>query len=184
MNTISFSSKKRLAALAFCMLALLALLNLNLSAAPAPSTLIGEEAAKAAALAHAEQKAGDVIFVKVGLDRDNGTQIYEVEFYTRDGRAYDYEINAATGKVVSADNEVDSCPLPSDPSALIGEEKAKGAALAKVPGATSGDVVQWKLDCGDNRLVYEVEILYNGVEYDGEIDAVTGELLKWDVERD
>ena len=147
MNTIFFSSKKRLAALAFCMLALLALLNLNLSAAPAPTTLIGEEAAKAAALAHAEQ-------------------------------------NAATGKVVSADNEIDSCPLPSDPSALIGEEKAKGVALAKVPGATSGDVVQWKLDCGDNRLVYEVEILYDGVEYDGEIDAATGELLKWDVERD
>lgn len=36
----------------------------------------------------------------------------------------------------------------------------------------------------DGRIVYEVEVLLNGVEHDFDIDAHTGDVLKWDQELD
>jgi len=72
---------------------------------PSDGKLTGEEAAKAAALAHAGLKAADVTFVKCKLDWENGVQVYDVEFFTQDGREYDYEINAATGDVLKAEQD-------------------------------------------------------------------------------
>lgn len=63
----------------------------------------------------------------------------------------------------------------------IGEEKAREIALAKVPG---GRVVKAEYDMEDGRIVYEVEVLLNGVEHDFDIDALTGDVLKWDQELD
>ena len=41
-----------------------------------------------------------------------------------------------------------------------------------------------ELDRDHGRMVYEGEIYYKGLEYDFDIDAVTGEVLKWHVDRD
>lgn len=144
----------------------------------------GEASAKAAALTHAGLQAADVTFVKCQLDWEDGVQVYEVEFFSRDGREYDYEISAATGAVVSVDYDAENYAPSGASGEEIGREKARSIALAKVPGAESAHVRKLELDRDDGRLLYEVEIRYNGMEYEGEIDAYSGEILKWEAERD
>ncbi|ACZ25273.1 Propeptide PepSY amd peptidase M4 [Veillonella parvula DSM 2008] len=65
----------------------------------------------------------------------------------------------------------------------IGEQEALNRALARVPGATQGNVTEFGHDYDHGRLEYEGEIRYNGYEYDFEIDAASGNFTKWEVER-
>ena len=65
------------------------------------------EKAKAKALAHAGLSASRVTFTKAQLDWDDGKQVYDVEFFGDDGIEYDYEIDAKSGAVLSADKELE-----------------------------------------------------------------------------
>ena len=65
---------------------------------------------------------------------------------------------------------------------LIGEDRAKEIALKKVNGAKASDITKIKLETDDGRQVYDGELVYNGKEYDFEIDAVSGDVLQWDEE--
>ena len=65
---------------------------------------------------------------------------------------------------------------------LISEGEAMGIALARVPGASENDLVSFGKDYDDGRWIYEGEILYNGLEYDFEIDAQTGNILEWEID--
>ncbi len=62
--------------------------------------------AKEAALKHAGLDEGQVSDVDVDLDRDNGKLIYEVDFNSGNTE-YDYDIDAETGAVISADKSRD-----------------------------------------------------------------------------
>lgn len=67
---------------------------------------IGEAAAKSAALTHAGVSESDASRIQVELDRDDGRTLYEVEFHV--GRTeYSYEIDAASGAIVKAEQELD-----------------------------------------------------------------------------
>lgn len=148
-----------------------------------PNGLIGEEKAKSAALSHAGLTAGQVTFVSCRLEWEHGRRVYDVEFYTAGGKEYDYEIDAYTAEVISVDYDAEGYTPPSG-SSYIGEERARSIALEKVPGASAANIRKLELDHDDGRWEYEVEIYYNGVEYEIEIDAVTGEILKLESERD
>lgn len=63
------------------------------------AVLIGTDAAKSAALAHAGCSAEEVTFSKTELDSDGGRAVYEIEF-RKDRTEYEYEIDAATGEVL------------------------------------------------------------------------------------
>lgn len=147
------------------------------------SALIGEESAKSAALAHAKLTAAQVTFLVCKLDWEDGRRIYEVKFHTVSGEEYDYEIDAYTAEVLSADYDAEEY-CPNDSGNYIGEAQARRIALEKVPGATASHIRKLKLDFDDGRWEYELEIKYNGMEYEGEIDAITGKIIKWEVERD
>ena len=69
-------------------------------------------------------------------------------------------------------------------NSYIGVNKATAIALKKVPGANQSHVYDVHLDRENGRMVYEGEIYYNGWEYEFDIDAVTGEIIKWKSERD
>lgn len=144
------------------------------------NTITAEEA-KEKALAHAGLTSDQVTFVKSKLDYENGRQVYDVEFYTGDRQEYDYEIDAATGEVVSFDYDAKgSSPTPS--GSTLTEEQAKELALAQVPGASSGDIQKFKTDYDDGRMEYEGKIVYDGMEYEFEIDAYSGAFRSWEAE--
>ena len=63
-------------------------------------------------------------------------------------------------------------------------DQATAIALAKVPGANASHLYKVKPDIENGRKVYEGKIFYNGVEYEFEIDAATGQVIDWDVDRD
>lgn len=149
------------------------------------STLITAEQAQSAALAHAGLSADQITLIKNEPDYEHGRQIYEVEFYTADRKEYDYEIDASTGEVLQYDYDAEhaSPSAAADAGSSITEEDAKALALAKVPGATAEHLWKFETDYDDGRLEYEGEIIFNGMEYDFEIDASTGEFLKWEAEK-
>lgn len=138
------------------------------------------EDAKAKALSHAGAAAENAIFAKEKLDWDDGRQVYEFEFYVGDYE-YDYELDAKTGEILSSEQEAVKSGTPAA-SGTITREKAQEIALAKVPGAKAEHIVKLDLDRDDGRMIYEVEIIYNNKEYDLEISAADGKILKFESE--
>lgn len=64
----------------------------------------------------------------------------------------------------------------------ISLEEATRIALERVPGATEQNI-SIHLDFDDGWYVYEGDIIYNRMEYEFDIDANTGTILKWEQER-
>lgn len=63
----------------------------------------------------------------------------------------------------------------------ISQEEAQKAALARVPGAELKDLYM-ELEIDDGQYIYEGDIVYQQTEYEFEIDANTGDFLKWSEE--
>lgn len=144
---------------------------------------IDEAAAKQIALDHAGVSESDTAFLMSKSDYDDGVAVYDVEFYVASTNTeYDYEIDAATGEIRSYDYDAENY---SGTQSTTGETKAEAEirqiALAKVPGATDKDI-QLTLDRDDGKLRYEGKIIYDGTEYEFEIDAYSGAILEWDAE--
>ena len=87
----------------------------------------------------------------------------------------------------SKDVEFDDILAQGDPSSegYIDAASAKTAALSHA-GFAEDEVIALtaKLDFDDGRMVYEVEFYRDGMEYDYEVDATTGSVLKWEKDRD
>ncbi len=81
-------------------------------------------------------------------------------------------------------NNVNSLGTASD-KAYIGEEKAWDIALTHA-GAAKSDLTKQKieLDYEDGLMIYELEFKCLGFEYDYEIDAVSGLILKQEKDQD
>lgn len=148
------------------------------------SEKINADEAKTSALTHAGLTSDQVVFQKSKLDYEDGRQVYDVEFYTKDySHEYDYEIDAYTGEVISYDHDVEHQHHGSTAqNGTITAEKAKEIALAKVPGAAAGDIREFETDYDDGRTEYEGKIIYGGIEYEFEIDAGSGAILSWESE--
>ena len=163
-----------------------------IASTPSASNYISVDKAKEIALNHAGVKAADAIFVKAGLDWDDGRTEYEVEFYAGNTE-YDYSIDATTGAIRSYDHDWDDFSLwnpgnnaanPSTPGTstnnLISEAKAKEIALAKAPSGAS--VVRCHLDWDDGRYIYGIKMVSGTMEYECDINAATGVITDWDVD--
>lgn len=156
-----------------------------------PESFIGEDKAKEAALSHAGVNESDITNYKIKLDRDDGVYFYEVDFKAGNYE-YDYEINAMTGAVIKNEKEADytaanpgTTAKPSGSETLISEAKAKETALSHA-GVKVSDIITYKseLDKDDGLYVYEIEFKAGGYEYDYDINAVTGEVIKHEKEID
>ena len=145
---------------------------------------IGVEKAKEIALAQAGVKASEVTrWEKAELD--DGA--YDIEFKAN-GKEYDFEIHATSGKVLEYDHEWDddaykgTSTSNSSTSSRIGLEKAKEIALSQA-GVKASEVTRWeKAELDDGA--YDIEFKANGVEYSFEIHATSGKVLEYDRERD
>ena len=157
----------------------------DLAEAGAPAMPIGKDAAAYAA----EQ---------VDPELDEFPAHYEVELQTAWGE-FEYLVDAYTGKVlsgqkdllaaVSASNETTKPsgqkPAPSGTVQDIGYAKAKSIALNHA-GLSENQAYDMdiELDDEDGKLVYEIEFKSGNMEYDYEINAATGAILKHEAELD
>lgn len=151
---------------------------------PQQSASITEEQAKEIAANHAGVAVADLTFHSVSLEEDDGRRVYDVEFYSG-STEYDYEIDAATGDILSYDNDVENFSIPQQQGtatgSYIGEDAAKAAALQRA-GLTE-DQVRWEkceLDEDDGRFSYELEFSSEQHEYECEVEAFTGEILNFE----
>ncbi len=154
---------------------------LNSVGTASQSAYIGVEAAKEAALTHAGVTSGDVVFLEADYDYEDGRMVYEVEFFAGNTE-YEYDVDAATGAIVKHGREQKGGSLPGGGSTVqtdIGEAAAKAAAFAHA-GVAEGDVrgLTVKRDFDDGRLTYELEFWAGTTEYEYEIAAADGSVLK------
>lgn len=149
---------------------------------------VGEETAKLTALGHAQVSESGLSRYEIARDDNGGVPVYEVKF-AANGIAYDYEISAADGGIVKFSREAEEAApppvqdAPAPEGGDIGEAKAKEIALAHA-GVTADSVTgyRWEQDYDGGALVYELEFFAGGYEYDYEIKAADGSILK--VEKD
>lgn len=180
--------------------------------AQAADSYIGEAKAKEIALNHAGVKEDSISGLWIKLDYDDGRTEYEVEFYAGN-KEYDYDIDAVSGEILHYDYDIeydhhDETHYPGDGcddydghhgsdrhhgstssgtvssgKAAISAEEAKKLALSQVPGASAADI-RLETDHDHGRTVYEGKIVYNGIEYEFEIDGTDGTILEWEAEHD
>ena len=151
------------------------------SRASGTTGLITEEEAASIAKEHAQ--VTDCTMLPVKLDRDDGRQVYDVEFFTADGKEYDYEIDAATGEVLSYDYDAERQAAAASGTASITEAEAKALVLDQVPGAAEENFLEFKTDYDDGRLEYEGELFYDGMKYEFTVDGYSGTIREWESEK-
>ena len=161
-------------------------------------SFIGEQAAKAAALADAGVQESETTYCNAWLDYDDGwPECYEVEFMAGNTR-YEYKIALTSAAVLERETERYGAPSGGNTGtggstgtgggtgtsgSDIGAEAAQQAALNHA-GVSLSDTYEMKVkrDYDDGRLEYEVEFKAGGYEYEYKIDASSGTIL--DYERD
>lgn len=143
---------------------------------------ITAQEARQAALDDAGLTESEVTFIKTKLDQDNGSMVYDIEFYTA-SQEYDYEIDALTGKVLSVDNEIGGFTAQTQTGSYISAEEAKAKVLEHL-GMDASEVTFKKveLDYDDGMMQYEIELYTADREYDYDLNAQDGSILSWDFE--
>lgn len=142
---------------------------------------ITEEQAKQIAFEHAQVAESDLNNLSVKKDYEDGISVYEIEFQAGN-KEYEYDIKAADGQILKTDYDIDEDYVdPETTQTTVSEADARALALAKVQGATDNDI-RIKLEKDDGRLIYEGKIIFDQMEYDFEIDAESGDFLKWEQE--
>lgn len=156
------------------------------SGASTGSTYIGEPAAKESALTHAGVAESSTTDVECYLEYEDGKPVcYCVEFKVSKAK-YEYEIDLYSGAVLnyavesydSSSSGKDSAEASASTS-YIGESAALAAALKHAGVAeTSLTEKHVELDRDGNTMIYQVEFETRSQEYEYEIDAASGTVLK------
>lgn len=134
-------------------------------------------------------KEVDGEILKAGKDKDDGITYYDFTIVT-DSEKYEVEVNAENGKVLKVEKDDDYVPAKSNTTdqtnqnntqnnTQITAEKAQEIAMNRVG---TGTLVKCELDFDDDtqKYKYEIEIKDGRVEYDLEIDAVSGEIIQYE----
>jgi len=161
---------KQLAMLSIIAGAFVATSSLQAAETAYPKTKISMETAVKAAL---KEKNGDI--VKVEFKLEGKIPVYEFDIETPDGKAWDVEINALTGKVKEVEQEVKNADDPLfKAKAKISEADAKKTALEAYPGEVTE--TEYEIEA-DGSATYEFDIkTKDGAEIKVEVDAATGKI--------
>ena len=148
---------------------------------------ISADKAKKIALGDAKLAEKDVTFVKVELELEDNRLVYDVEFYSGNVE-YDYDIDAVSGTIVSADKDIENYVIPAQPSteakaSEISVEKAKQIALSHA-GVGSARFTKAKIDYENGVKVYEIEFKVGNMEYEYDINVVNGAIVSSGAEID
>lgn len=157
------------------------------------ASYIDEGQAKNAAFSHAGVSANAVTEYESELDREHGIMVYEIEFKCQ-GFEYEYEIDASTGAVLKHEKDTDDDYVPPQTGGdqasggsggNIGETRAREIAFSHA-GVSADSVHNYEadLDEDDGMMIYEIEFEAGNCEYEYEIDAVSGSVLKYEWDED
>lgn len=130
-----------------------------------------ETAMKAALAKH----PGQVLTVEAEISE--GKPQYEFDIKDKDGKEWEVEVDAKTGKVIEEEQEVANADDPAfKAKAKITQEEAKKVALAKYAGEVIDS--EFSIEANGNAS-YEFDIkTADGKEMEVEIDAATGKLAE------
>ena len=142
-----------------------------------------EKEAKKIALNHANLNENDVTFTKIKIDRENGKTVYEIDFFD-DNNEYEIYIDISTKKISKYSKKPLKLNTTTD-TYYINKDKVKQLVLdhAKL----NEDNIIWhkvELDIDYNIKTYEIEFFYNNLQYEYEVDAINGSVLKYEIDRD
>lgn len=138
--------------------------------------------AKAIGLERAQLDVADVFMTQLSQDRDDGRQVFEVAFIA-DGREYEYDIDADTGEIIKESTETLSADEREiDTSLYLSMEEAGEKALAHAGvAAEQATFTEMEFDFDDGRAEYELRFTAEGQTYEVELDAQTGEVMKYEM---
>ncbi len=154
--------------------------------------------AKAIALDKAGYTEEEITLVKAKKEIDDNTEKYEIEFYFGTTE-YDYEIDAATGSILSFDQEIEyihgadnpkltaaSTPSKTESATKNGKvTKESAIAIALLDaGYAEKDVslLHAKKDNDDGKEIWEVEFHAGHIEYSYDIEVATGTIINFDID--
>jgi uncharacterized membrane protein YkoI len=121
------------------------------------------------------KRAGQVI--KLERKDERGVPVYEFEVLSADGKSWELECDANTGKIIEEEQEVSG---PDDPlfraKAKIALDKAQGIVLKAYPG----EITETEYEIESNgQASYEFDIkTQDGKEAKVEVDAATGNIIE------
>lgn len=144
---------------------------------------MNEDDAKEIALNYVNLEKENVTFTKIKIDRESGKTVYELDFFD-DKNEFEICVDIATEQIVKYSKE----PLKLNTNSgneYISSHKAKQLALNHA-NINENDIVWHKieLDVDYNIKTYEIEFYYNNLKYEYEIDAIDGNILKYEIDRD
>lgn len=154
--------------------------NLNMTTGN-ESAVKSADSVKQIAFMHAGAVESDVYDLELDLDNDNGVKAYEIEFRW-EGAEYDYKIDAVSGEILKA--EKDGVSTLSNAATHKSADEAKAIAFAHA-GLLAEMVYDLEIEFDEDNGVasYEIGFKSKGYEYDYDIHAVTGEVIKSEKER-
>ena len=159
------------------------------------SEFLSEDEIRAIVFNHAGVNANDVREFEIELDDEDGIWVYEVDFKAGNIE-YDYVVNAVTGAIIRVETEIDDDPTaaPGTPrptvqptqqpgSELLSEDEIR-AIVFNHAGVNANDVREFEieLDDEDGIWVYEVEFESGRHEYSYEVNALTGEIIDYEID--
>ncbi len=150
------------------------------SSSAAAGGTVTEDQAKAAALSAAGIQESDLIGFTVRPERDDGRQTYQVDLYTASAD-YEIDVDMTTGQVLGQEQERYDMSWTTPDGASVTKEAAIQSVLERVSGATEANL-RMQVERDDGRTLYEGSVIYNGKDYDFEIDVQTGEFVSWSEE--
>ena len=147
---------------------------------------ISLDTAKEMAVSDAGVSSSDVTYTKAEIEYDDGVAVYEIEFFTST-HEYEYEIDASSGTIKSKDkegfgiNQKNRAGNEGNSASDIGMDQAKSIAASHA-GFSVSDVTfsKAKLESEHGSMIYEIKFYKDGMEYEYEVDAASGEILKFD----
>ncbi|MDE7327993.1 MAG: PepSY domain-containing protein [Lachnospiraceae bacterium] len=137
------------------------------------------------ALEIAKKDAGvsdsQIFNLEIKLDYDDGIKVYEIEFDTTE-MEYEYDITVSDGRIVDKKSEMQdhiTTKTPSSETDKITKDQAIKIAR-KDAGVSTGTIyeLEIKLDYDDGIRIYEIEFCDGTYEYEYEIGASDGTILK------
>ena len=168
----------------------------DLAEAGSPAMPIGKnKAMDIAAAEFGKAYSAEMLHSEVDPELDESPAHYEVEITNQSGEEITYKIDAYSGAVIAVEREAadddnaseEQLSKPAQPETVqdIGHAKATSIALnhAGVDANTVYDI-NTELDVENGIIVYEVEFKSGNIEYDYEIDAATGAILRHETELD